>query len=367
MSNLSDRASCYGNLVSACKSQENTLSGEISYMDSQIKLTTIQIETTKEKINTLLDEITQLETEVQRLEGVLNTRLALLLHRIPAAYKRSVASQFGMLLFSHNLSDFIDRAKYLSAVQKEDASLVFQVKATQNSYNESKQVREDKKKQLEKIQQQLIVQSAQLEQQKESKNALLAATQGNEDKYSQLRQQALAQIAAIQGFVTGAGGASVLQNQTVCDDWGCYYNQRDAQWAGYTLGSSSYSVAESGCLITSVAMVATHYKKDIKPGDLATNASLFFDSTGFLYQGTISVKGASITRYSGGTIDSELAAGRPVIVGVYRGPAHFIVLKSGSNGNYTMNDPFWPSAHDVSFSSHYNVSDITEVDTISVN
>ena len=66
-------------------------------------------------------------------------------------------------------------------------------------------------------------------------------------------------------------------------------------------------------------------------------------------------------------IDGELQAGRPVIVGLYSGPGHFIVLKSGSNGNYIMNDPFLENGSDVSFNSKYNVSNITEVDKISIN
>jgi hypothetical protein len=145
---------------------------------------------------------------VQRLEGVLTTRLTLLLHRIPAAYKRSVASQFGILLFSRNLSDFVDRAKYLQAVQKEDASLVFQVKATQNSYNESKQVREDKKKQLDQIQLQLQQQTSQLNQEKAGKQKLLDDTNGNEATYQRLLAQARAEFEQIQGIIAGKGTES---------------------------------------------------------------------------------------------------------------------------------------------------------------
>lgn len=196
---------CYQNVSAACQSQSNTLTSQINYMNSQIQLMTIRIEATQTKINTLLNEINQLETEVQRLEGILNTRLALLLHRIPAAYKRTVAPQFGILLFSRDLSDFIDRAKYLQAVQKEDASLVFQVKATQNSYNESKQVREDKKKQLDQIQLQLQQQTNQLNQEKAGKQKLLEDTNGNEATYQRLLAQARAEFEQIQGIIAGKG------------------------------------------------------------------------------------------------------------------------------------------------------------------
>lgn len=191
------RATCYGDLVSACKNKEKTLSGEISYMDNQIRLTSLRIESTQTKINTLQSEITQLEDEVTRLEGVLNKRLTLLIHRIPESYKRSVTPQFGMLFFSRNFADFVSRVKYISTVQKEDASLVFQVKETQNSYNERKLAREEKKTQLDQIQKELERQNVQLSVEKQAKDALLTQTQGKEVIYQQLLTQALAEKNAI--------------------------------------------------------------------------------------------------------------------------------------------------------------------------
>jgi peptidoglycan hydrolase CwlO-like protein len=363
-----EQISCYENQSRICTNQENTLSGEINAMDNQIKLTTIRIEATQTKINTLLDEINKLETEVLRLEDVLNTRLTLLLHRIPAAYKRSVVPQFGTLLFSRNLPDFIARAQYLQTVQKEDAALVFQVKATQNSYNESKQVREDKSKQLEQVQAQLKVQNQQLAQQKQAKNTLLAETQGQEAIYQQLLAAAKAQLAGFSSFASNQGGASILSNQTVCDDWGCYYNQRDSQWGTISLNNTQYSIASDGCLVTSMAMVYTHLgHKSVTPLSINANPSNFASYYPAFLNRTIIADGTTTTRIAS-EIDSELSSGRPVIVGIRyaNGDTHFVVLVSGSNGNYTMNDPFVPDGHKISFSDHYPINSIYEIDRISI-
>jgi hypothetical protein len=345
-------------------------------MDNQIKLTSIRIDATQTKINTLLDEITKLETEVQRLEGILNTRLALLLHRIPAAYKRSVAPQFGVLLFSHNLSDFVDRAKYLQAVQKEDASLVFQVKATQNSYNESKKVREDKKSQLEQVQKQLEVQNQQLAQQKQAKDALLTQTKGQEALYTQLRTEALARLAGFASFADSQG-ATLLSGQTSCNDWGCYYNQRDSQWGNALINgqgsgcNGACSVLRVGCLITSVSMLASHYgHRDISPVDIAFSSPVNFSvGTAMLVKGTIYVKGASINRTTvASSLSPDLLNDGPVIAGVYSGPfgTHFVVIKSYSNGTYIMNDPYVENGSDKSFTDHYSLGSVFEVDRVSM-
>jgi hypothetical protein len=328
----------------------------------------VQIQSTQNKINTLLSEISQLQTEVQRLEGVLNTRLALLLHRIPEAYKRAVAPQFGVLLFSGNLSDFITRAAYLQAVQKEDAALVYQVKATQNSYNDSEKLREDKKTQLDQVQQQLEAQNQQLADQKLAKDALLTETQGQEAIYEQLLAAAKAQLAGFSSFASSQGGAGILSNQTVCDDWGCYYNQRDSQWGNVALNNTSYSIASDGCLLTSMAMMYTHYgHRGVTPLTINANPSNFASYYPAYLNRTIIADGTTSTRVSS-EIDSQLSGGNPVIVGIRysNGDTHFIVLISGSNGNYTMNDPFVPNGHKINFADHYSLGSVFEIDRVSM-
>jgi peptidoglycan hydrolase CwlO-like protein len=369
ISDLSQRTTCYETLSTSCRREKDTLSSQINYMNSQIQLINLRVTATKSKINTLLREIDDLENEVVRLEGILNTRLQLLAHRIPASYKRSSLTQFWLLLLSNNISDFISRVKYLRSIQTEDASIVFQVKATQNSYNESKTVREDKRAQLVQIQTELERQNASLARQTEEKNTLLAATQGNESRYQQLLEQARTQLAAISEFVAGAGGATILPHQEYRDGWGAYYNQRDSAWGNTTIGNSSETLKSVGCLITSVAMILTHYGRSATPSDIARVSSAFVPGTAYMYYQPWSVNGATVYRTSvtRSAIDSELASGNPVIVGVYSGPGHFVVLKSKSGDDYIMNDPFVENGHDISFNSHYSFAVITEVNTVRIN
>lgn len=202
ISSVQDRASCYEAVVNACKNTRQTLSSQINYMNNQIRLTTLRIENTKTTINKLAGEIGELGDEINRLEGILTKRSELILRRIPEAYKRSVTPQFGLLLFSRDFTDFIARAKYLVAVQEEDAMILFQVKATQNNFNERKQVREEKKKQFEQAKRELEQQNLLLTQQKRDKQALLEETENNETKYQGLLASARAEIAVASGLGT---------------------------------------------------------------------------------------------------------------------------------------------------------------------
>ncbi len=89
-----------------------------------------------------------------------------------------------------------------------------------------------------------------------------------------------------------------------------------------------------------------------------------------MLQGSWTVNGTTMnrTRMSASTanIDNELASGRPVIVGIYGGPDHFLVIKGKENGEYIMHDPFPEGAANVKFTSRYPLSAISSVDRVTV-
>ena len=129
-------------------------------------------------------------------------------------------------------------------------------------------------------------------------------------------------------------------------------------------------MADYGCLVTSVAMMSTHYGKSMKPSDIAGTASAFFSpdaDTALLYwQFNVNGINVNLNSVPVSQLDQQLANG-PVIVGLYSGPDHYIVIKSGSGGNYVMNDPFMENGGDKNFGDKYSVSDITMLFTVSFN
>ena len=104
-------------------------------------------------------------------------------------------------------------------------------------------------------------------------------------------------------------------------------------------------------------MVYTHYgHKDITPQSINSNSGNFDGIPAALLKFSISANGVSATR-SNTDIDSTLASGNPVIIGISYDngpyPDHFLVLLSGSGGNYMMNDPYTPNGHNISFRGRY--------------
>jgi peptidoglycan hydrolase CwlO-like protein len=348
--------------------QEKTLSSQIDAMDNQINLTQAQIISTQQQIGELNADIKTTSTKISTIEGSLSGLTKVLLDHIVATYKVGTNQDFGILLSSSNISDFFERANYLRIVQAHDKQLIYDTVQAKNDYANQQNIFEDKKQQVEALQTQLQAYTTQLDQEKSDKQRLLTETQGDEETYQRLLSQAQAQLEGFSNFASSQGGASLLSGQTSCDSWGCYYNQRDTQWGSVALGGSSYSIASDGCLMTSMAMVYTHYgHRSVTPLSINSDPDNFASYNRAYLLRTITADGASSSRV-GGSIDSELSAGRPVIVGISYdgGPIadHFVVLVSGSNGNYIMKDPFVPNGNNISFTSHYSLGSIVEVDAI---
>lgn len=356
--------------ISDLQGQEKTLSSQISIMDSQIKLTEYKIEATQEQITSLTLDIDSANKKINSLQKALDSSIDVLLNRIVATYEVGTIQPLQILLTSGNASDFFSRLNYLKLAQAHDKKLIYDTQQSKNDYAKQKSIFENEKKQVELLEKQLTDYTAQLDIQKKDKQTLLSETQGSEANYQTILAQTEAQLASFSNFVTRQGGASILSGQTVCDDWGCYYNQRDSQWGNNSLNGTQYSLASDGCLIASMAMVYTHYgHRDVNPQSINSVSSNFSGIPAALLKYSITANGVSSQRISA-DIDSSLASGNPVVVGIsYDGgnlPDHFVVFLSGSGGNYMMNDPFTPNGHNISFRGRYPSVRIVEVDRVSM-
>jgi len=359
--------------ISDLQGQEKTLSSQITVMDNQVKLTEYRIEATQEQVTSLILDIDTATKKVSGLQEALDNLVGVLANRIVATYEVGTIQPFQILLTSNNAADFFKRLNYLKIAQAHDKKLVYDTEQAKVDYANQKIIFEDKKKKIEVLKKQLEDYTVLLDKEKQAKQDLLAQTQGSEANYQQILAQTKAQLAGFSKFVTSQGGASLLSGQTSCDDWGCYYNQRDSQWGGNTLNGTNYTLADSGCLITSVAMIYTHLgHKDVNPQSINSNSSNFGGIPAALLKYSISVNGVSSTRNRIGSSSSALPNNitDPIIVGIsYDGgslPDHFLVLISGSDGNYMMNDPFTPNGHNITFTSKYSLGSIVEVDKISM-
>ena len=125
------------------------------------------------------------------------------------------------------------------------------------------------------------------------------------------------------------------------------FKQGDAQWGSRTLGTG-LSLSSHGCAVTSTAMALSKISGNVvDPGEL----DAFLDNNGGYDGNSIywdkAAKMAGMSAKTGGmnfdTLNQQLDAGRPVVIGVdHTGDGktdHYVTLTGRNGNNYSANDP----------------------------
>jgi len=146
------------------RSRAKTLSSQISYMDTQIKLTGLRIQETLGEIEKLEVEITALSGKIGRLEESLTTVSKILLNRIVTTYKTGRIPTLYFLFSSDGFSDLFLRAKYIKMAQAHDKKLMIQMETTKANFAAQKDLQEEKKEEQEILKKKLEVQEKTLRQ-----------------------------------------------------------------------------------------------------------------------------------------------------------------------------------------------------------
>lgn len=346
--------------------QSKTLSSQIAIMNSQINLTEARIEANKRDILDLTLDIDTATKKISTLQGSLDKITGILLNRIVATYQAGRVQPLEMLLSSTDASSLLVRLNYLKIAQAHDKKLIYDVQQAKNDYTNQKEIFEVKRKKVETLKKQLEAYTNQLSQEKQTKQDLLAQTKGNESTYQQLLAQAQAQLAALAGFANSlVGGSQIISHSDLSDSFGKYYNQRDSNWGNNYIGGSGMRVWQVGCLLTSYAMVSSHYGASISPSDVAGNPGNFSYSTAYFNKPGPFANGHSVeTRDNPSLSDlrDALNSGAVIIAGLSKdgGPFpqhysdHWVVLRSVDGETFKINDPLYEGAMNVSLSDHYS-------------
>ncbi len=364
----------WGDVSNACKQQisnskndQTTLKQAIGTINSKINLTQGQINQTDAQITALEKDITVLSGVLDTVKDSMTILTKIYLARVQESYRRSRVTSVDLIFSTASMGDYFTKVKYLNSVKAKDQLILNELENSRQDYDLRKQTQINKQQEIEKLQAKLESQKKLLVGQQKDKQNLLSLTQNDEKKFETIMKQANAQITAMKGFTSGA---TPLKDQTRCDGWGCYYSQRDSLWFYDNIGNSTEVLGRVGCLITSWAMVISHYGKTVKPSDIAGSTSPFYLDTAYMVFSGWNVNGVTVSRTSIGKdkIDEELNAGRPLIVGLNTSAGtHFIVLKGKNGDEYIMNDPYMENGFDKPFLKTYSFGQVFRFDKVSVN
>lgn len=345
--------------------QSQTLSSAIAYLNLKQALIQRQIDATQFQIQLLQRDIESLGGKITLLEGSLNTLTASLLRNVTTGYKHRSVDDLGTLFSSRNFADALSAYKYLMIAQRYRQDMLLKTTQTKFEYDQEKSTKEKKQQEIESLKKNYIKQGQDLVEQQKAKQLLLVQTKNSEANYQRLLAQAQSELDSFRGFSKSKGGG-LLGEVHSPDGW--YYSQRDSRWGNMCIGNScgtrnEGTILDVGCLITDVAMIKKKFGENVTPATIAATSAYFFSTTAYMLQPWPAPGGYHYDRgsYDQGKIDSALRDGRPVIahLRINTRDGHFIVLKSGTNGDYIMHDPW--EGYDKKFQDFYNTSQITSV------
>lgn len=193
------------------RDQKNTLSSQIQFADTQVYLTTLRIQDTERKIVQTASEIESLKGRIVTLNSSLDYISKLLLEKIIESYKRREAPLLSIFIDPDSASTMINRLKYAKVTEENDRKLAFQVQQAKLNFEQQKNLREDKQKELAQLEIDLGNQKSALDAQKVQKERLLALTKNDERVYQNLLARTRSEYAAIQGIISGAGTESLIR------------------------------------------------------------------------------------------------------------------------------------------------------------
>jgi peptidoglycan hydrolase CwlO-like protein len=365
---LTQKIAIYQQQLAQIGSDKKTLQAAIHALDLERSRVQAQVAVTQRQINTTRLQIKQLGGQIQDTQQTIAMDQAAIVRYLQIVQRIDGESVLVRALVSDNLTQFWKDISATLQAEKATRRKTQELQTHKDGLANIQAAAQEKQDALTAQQQSLTAQQQSLVTTERSKTQLLAQTKAQESQYQKLLAQAQAQLESFSSFTKNAGGANLVGNQTICDGWGCYYNQRDEAWGNASLNGTKYTLASDGCLVTSMAMVMTHYGyKRVTPVTINSNPGNFASYFPAFLLNTITVAGVTAERKAA-AIDAQLAGGDPVVIGVKAyGGTHFLVLVSGSRGKYLMRDPYIPGGKDIDFSANYSLKKIFSIAKVQIS
>jgi len=368
IASLSQQIAQYQVKLQQIGADKKTLQAAINALDLQRSKVQAQVAITQKQIGITQLQIQQLGGQINEAQQQIETSQSALGAYLLAVEKGEHQSLMLQLLASHDITDAWSDLNANLQMQESVQNQMQALRLQESTLSDSRSASQTRQATLAAQQQALAQQQVSLAATVASKNQLLADTKAQESNYQKLLAAAQSELDSFSAFAQNAGGSGLLGTQTVCDSWGCYYNQRDSAWGNMPLDGTKFRLASDGCLVASMAMVMTHYGyRDVTPVTINSNPDNFASYYPAFLLSTITVDGVTATRTTA-AIDATLSTGNPVVVGLHAyGGTHFVVLVSGSRGNYLMRDPYIANGKDISFSAHYTIRSIYAVSRVTIS
>ena len=350
----------YQAIINQKQGEIKTLNNQIAIFNARINKLQVEINITEDDIKQTKLKILQLEYGIDQTGRDIDSQKDNLSKIIQTIAEFDQTSQMEMILASEDFSDFFTQVTYLENLQNGVQEKVNTLKTLKNQLSQDKESKEEKKERLEELKTQLDNQKWSLASQRNSKEAVLKYTKGEEIQYQQMlaniekqKKELLGDINRLmQQKAAELARLKELQEKPPSQYWASlnwYYKQDDPRWAKTTIGVSNSKLEDYGCAVTDVAMISTYHGNTITPAQLAKKSIFYYDfivwPSRWGNMRCTNCPPPHTSSFDWFKLDRELGAGYPVIVFVRakgRGAGHYIVVHhKAADGRYVVHDPLF--------------------------
>lgn len=322
------------------KGQIAIVNNQINETQSALNQTNGSIASTQTTIDDLTSQITTQETKLTDEKNKLN-------QVISSWYMEGSVGFFETLFSSDSLSSMVSKQQYYDSIKLQVTSTIAKVNDLKAQLAAQKDDQQKKIADLQSLQQQQSAYKSSIVGQRNLQSQMLNMTQTQQQQYLALVAKYQTQINQIQAQLKTLKSKSSWGTQIISGGGISWYYSQTGNWT--LLGGSPFYVNDYGCLVTSIAMVATFYGHSVTPTDMATTYGRF-DEEGNYYglKSSIGVSVADSQSIDWSVVDSKISANHPVIIGVLMpgatfrnrdGSSHYIVIYGRSGSAYLMADP----------------------------
>jgi len=335
--------------------QQESLSSQISVMDSSIYKAETEIENNKRQIAETNSQISRTEIEIRDKEETIFLQKKVLADLLKVFYEYRRKNIFAIVVSSEALGPFMAKKDKLAQTGEKIRDLLGSVKLLKSSLEEKKNNLEEDRNKLADLHLNLQERTTYLENNKSQKNILLTKTQGEEEKYRELLEKIEAQKLELLNIneLYAISGLSVDDFEKPDEKYHAslswFYSQHDSKWGDVKIGNSKSLLKDYGCAVSSVAMVFTYQGSAITPKLLAEKDQYFqWDLIAWPQSWkniNLSSNGSRHGNLSWSIINNEIENKNPVIVYIGKSGGkggHYVVIHhKDKKGRYVVHDPYF--------------------------
>jgi peptidoglycan hydrolase CwlO-like protein len=354
---LQKRADVYRQIIDIKKKQTETLNNQLSIADSSIEEVQAQIEVSKQQIDEYNAQIGRIETQIKEKNNLIERQKYILSNLIQAYYQINSTNPLVSYFSNGDVASFIVKKDKIGQVGDKIKELISDVNDAKAELEAQTQQLDKKKGEFVVTSEKLQSQGSALESAKKQKANLLAQTQGEEARYTQLlarvEEQKQELVDIDQFYATSGISVESFDKPSskyfASIDW--YFSQRDPKWGNETIGNTKTLMKSYGCAVTAVAMVFKQHGGSVDPGKLSSEPIFSGDlinwpATWSSPRLTLAASGKAHGNINWSVIDSQIAKNIPVIVYIGKsqgGGGHYVVIhhKDSSTGKYIVHDPYF--------------------------